>query len=35
LLGLTILNPATIVYFGALVLGRRADDGVSAWGQVL
>ena len=26
LLGLTILNPATIVYFGALVLGRRADD---------
>nr|WP_083467145.1 LysE family transporter [Kibdelosporangium sp. MJ126-NF4] len=25
LLGLTILNPATIVYFGALVLGMRAD----------
>ena len=24
LLGLTILNPATIVYFGALVLGRQA-----------
>jgi arginine exporter protein ArgO len=35
LLGLTILNPATIVYFGALVLGRRADDGVSVAGQVL
>jgi arginine exporter protein ArgO len=27
LLGLTILNPATIVYFGALVLGRRPEDG--------
>lgn len=25
LLGLTILNPATIVYFGALVLGMRGD----------
>ncbi|CAM4026582.1 LysE family transporter [Kibdelosporangium persicum] len=25
LLGLTILNPATIIYFGALVLGMRAD----------
>jgi arginine exporter protein ArgO len=24
LLGLTLLNPATIVYFGALVLGRKA-----------
>jgi len=35
LLGLTILNPATIVYFGALVLGRRADDGISVAGQVL
>jgi arginine exporter protein ArgO len=35
LLGLTILNPATIVYFGALVLGRRAGDGVSVAGQVL
>ncbi|GAA2583011.1 LysE family transporter [Dactylosporangium fulvum] len=30
LLGLTMLNPATIVYFGALVMGRRADDGLSA-----
>ncbi len=27
LLGLTLLNPATIVYFGALVLGRQAGDG--------
>jgi arginine exporter protein ArgO len=35
LLGLTLLNPATIVYFGALVLGRRADDGLSAGGEVL
>jgi arginine exporter protein ArgO len=35
LLGLTILNPATIIYFGALVLGRRADDGVSAIAEVL
>jgi threonine/homoserine/homoserine lactone efflux protein len=25
LLGLTILNPTTIVYFGALVVGRQAD----------
>lgn len=25
LLGLTILNPATIIYFGALVLGMQAD----------
>lgn len=26
LLGLTVLNPATIVYFGALVLGRQAEN---------
>jgi arginine exporter protein ArgO len=26
LLGLTLLNPATVVYFGALVLGRQADE---------
>jgi len=26
LLGLTLLNPATIVYFGALVLGRQAGE---------
>jgi arginine exporter protein ArgO len=25
LLGLTVLNPATIIYFGALVVGRQAD----------
>ena len=30
LLGLTLLNPATIVYFGALVLGRQADSPLSA-----
>jgi arginine exporter protein ArgO len=35
LLGLTLLNPATIVYFGALVLGRRADDGLSGGGEAL
>jgi arginine exporter protein ArgO len=35
LLGLTMLNPATIVYFGALVLGRRADDGQGVAAQVL
>jgi arginine exporter protein ArgO len=35
LLGLTMLNPATIVYFGALVLGRQAGDGLSAAGEVV
>jgi Lysine efflux permease len=30
LLGLTLLNPATIVYFGALVLGRQATAPLSA-----
>ena len=31
LLGLTLLNPATIVYFGALVLGRQSTgDGAAA-----
>ncbi|MEU7871610.1 LysE family transporter [Dactylosporangium sp. NPDC049140] len=35
LLGLTLLNPATIVYFGSLVLGRRADDGLSAGAEAL
>ena len=30
LLGLTLLNPATVVYFAALVLGERAPDGGSA-----
>lgn len=29
LLGLTLLNPATIVYFGALVLGRQASTPLS------
>jgi len=35
LLGLTLLNPATIVYFGALVLGRQSTDGLSAAGEVV
>ena len=35
LLGLTLLNPATIVYFGALVLGRQANDSLTAAGEVL
>jgi arginine exporter protein ArgO len=34
LLALTLLNPATIVYFGALVLGRQSSDGLSAGGNV-
>jgi len=29
LLALTLLNPMTIVYFAALVLGRQAADGLS------
>ncbi|MEJ3745427.1 LysE family transporter [Actinomycetes bacterium KLBMP 9797] len=35
LLALTILNPMTIVYFGALVLGRQASDGLSPAGEAL
>ncbi|GII23723.1 LysE family transporter [Planosporangium mesophilum] len=35
LLGLTLLNPMTIVYFGALVLGRQAADGLTVPGEVL
>ncbi len=35
LLGLTLLNPATIVYFGALVLGRQATDGLAAAAEVV
>jgi arginine exporter protein ArgO len=35
LLGLTLLNPTTIVYFGALVLGRQATDGLTAAGEVV
>ena len=35
LLGLTLLNPATIVYFGALVLGRQAADELTASGELV
>jgi arginine exporter protein ArgO len=35
LLGLTLLNPATIVYFGALVLGRQATDGLTGGDQAV
>jgi arginine exporter protein ArgO len=35
LLGLTLLNPMTIVHFGALVLGRQAADGLSAGGELV
>ena len=35
LLGLTLLNPMTIVYFSALVLGRQASDGLSAAGEAV
>jgi arginine exporter protein ArgO len=35
LLGLTLLNPATIVYFGALVLGRQAGDGLTTGGEMV
>jgi arginine exporter protein ArgO len=31
LLGLTVLNPATVVYFVALVLGRQATVGSTGW----
>ncbi len=34
LLGLTLLNPATVVYFGALVFGRQSSDGLGAGGAV-
>lgn len=30
-LGLTLLNPATVIYFAALVLGRGAQNGGGAW----
>jgi arginine exporter protein ArgO len=33
LLGLTLLNPMTIVYFGALVLGRQTADRMTALGE--
>jgi arginine exporter protein ArgO len=35
LLGLTVLNPATIVYFGALGLGRQTDDQMSTAAQIV
>lgn len=35
LLGLTLLNPATIVYFGALVLGRQASDSLNPLAETL
>jgi arginine exporter protein ArgO len=35
LLGLTLLNPMTIVYFGALVLGRRSSDGLTGAGEAV
>ncbi|HEU5107072.1 MAG TPA: LysE family transporter, partial [Micromonosporaceae bacterium] len=35
LLALTLLNPMTIVYFAALVLGRQAADGLSLAGEAL
>jgi len=35
LLGLTLLNPLTIVYFGALVLGRQASEPLTATGGVV
>jgi arginine exporter protein ArgO len=35
LLGLTLLNPATIVYFGALVLGRQASADMTAPAQAV
>jgi len=35
LLGLTLLNPATIIYFGALVLGRQAASSMTAASEVV
>ncbi|MFB8756745.1 LysE family transporter [Streptomyces sp. NPDC059852] len=35
LLGITLLNPTTVVYFTALVLGTRAADSVPATGQAV
>ena len=35
LLGLTLLNPATVVYFGALVLGRQSNQGMGVVGQLI
>ncbi|MDQ0936441.1 LysE family transporter [Streptomyces turgidiscabies] len=33
LVGITLLNPTTVIYFAALVLGNRAWDAVSPWEQ--
>ncbi|MBW8736355.1 MAG: LysE family transporter [Streptomyces turgidiscabies] len=33
LVGITLLNPTTVIYFAALVLGNRASDAVSPWEQ--
>ncbi|MFJ8210361.1 LysE family transporter [Streptomyces sp. NPDC096033] len=35
LLGLTLLNPVTLVYFGALVIGNQSEAGGSTGGRVL
>ena len=35
LLGLTLLNPVTIVYFGALVLGRQGKDELGVASQMV
>jgi arginine exporter protein ArgO len=35
LLGITLLNPTTVVYFAALVLGSRATDAVNPWEQTV
>jgi arginine exporter protein ArgO len=35
LLGLTMLNPSTIVYFGALVMGRQASTPLTPTGEVV
>ena len=35
ILALTLLNPMTIVYFAALVLGRQASDELTVAGEVL
>jgi arginine exporter protein ArgO len=35
LLALTLLNPMTIVYFAALVLGRQATDGLTVVGEAV
>jgi len=35
ILALTLLNPMTIVYFAALVLGRQAADALTPGGEVL